>query len=282
MRQLGRIGWAALIAATACTGQPRETGVQAPKKPIQIELLARAAEKEVGAMLEVLNSDRATRAAMGAVNGALVRSGLARGLPNQPATDDAETCFRNAAANRGLQITSVKSRIPELAPSKPRQLQPGQRWDIKREELIGTISVEVVVEGPLPSVAALIDEVGQCNRIVAVRSATVVGNAVTLKADAWFERSLETPELDLRWRSLDERLMAAGWKPNDPAVAKDPELGHLKAAVDFGREQLPRVRNLMKTTVELPRWILRARELIVLKQEVLQIQGAKLLGLKAG
>jgi hypothetical protein len=140
----------------------------------------------------------------------------------------------------------------------------------------------VVVSGPLPSIASLIDEVSECRRLVAVRSAKVVGSTVTLTADAWFEQSLATPELDLRWRSLDERLQAAGWNPDDPALQKDPEYARLKAAVDVGRTELPRARTLMKTSTELPRWIARARELITLKQEVLQIRGAKLLGIGEG
>ncbi len=272
----------ALMLLTACAARPDAPVATAPQKPIPIEDLAQSAEKELGAMLEVLDSERATRTALGAVNTSLVKSGLARGLPNQPASDDAEACFRNGAASRGLQITSAKSTVPEIGLPKESKLKPGERWHVTRDELLGKITLEVVVNGPLPAIASLIDEMADCPRIVAVRSATVAGSSVTLRADAWFERNLLAPELDLRWRSLDERLTAAGWKPNDPALAANPVLGRLKSAVDFGRQQLPRARSLLKTSVELPRWITRARELVVLKQEVLQIRGAKLLGLKAG
>jgi hypothetical protein len=279
MRQLCLMGW---MVATAACSQIGGVPASAPPKPIPIAELAVAAQRELGAMMEILESDRATRLAMSAVNGALVKSGLGRGLPSLPAPEDAEACFRNAAASRGLQITSTKSQAPEPAPAAEATLQPGKRWQVKRNDLLGAVAVEVVVNGPLPSVAALIDEIAQCNRLVAVRSAKVEGSTVTLKAEAWFEHNLATPELQLRWRSLDERLEAAGWRPNDPALLKDPAYAQLKSAVDAGREQLPRARALLKTSVDLPRWITRARELVVIKQEILQIRGAKLLGLKEG
>ena len=269
------------LLATGCT-QLSAGPNDAAQKPIPVADLARAAEKELGAMLEVLNSDRATRKALGTVNTSLVKSGLARGLPNLPTPEDAEACFRDAAASRGLQVTTVKSTVPELTPPAELHLKPGERWRLTGQDLMGMISMAVVIDGPLPSIATLIDEVGRCKRLVAVRTAKVVGSSVTITADAWFERNVATPELDLRWRSLDERLTAAGWKLNDPTLAQDAEYGRLKAAVDLGREQLPRVRSLMKTSVELPRWITRARELLTLKQEVMQIQGAKLLGLNQG
>ncbi len=277
MRLVTKLTALAALLTTACA--PRENS-DAAEQPIPIAELARAAEKEVGAMLEVLNSERATRTAMGAVNATLVKSGLARGLPGLPTPDDAEACFRESAAKRALQISSVKSVVPEAIAPVDHRLKPGERWQVNAKDLLAKIQLEVVVSGPLPSIAALVDDISVCRRLIAVRSAAVAGSSVTLKADAWFEHSLATPDLDLRWRSLDERLTAAGWKPSDPAIAKDPEYGRLKSAVDFGREQLPRARTLLKTSVELPRWIARARELITLKQEVLQIHGAKLLGLE--
>ena len=280
MQRKYRLLWLA-ATALAC-GKPAAEDAGGPPKPIPVAELARAAERELGALLEILQSEAVTRAAMGAVNSTLVKSGLARGLPNLPAPEDAEACFRTAAASRGLQISSAKSQVPALVTPTQSTLKPGERWQVKREELLGKVTLEIVVNGPLPSVAALVDEVSQCYRIVAVRTAKVAGGSVTLTADAWFERNLATPELDLRWRSLDERLTAAGWKADDPALAKDPAFAQLKSAVDAGREQLPRARALLKTTVELPRWITRTRELVLLKQEVLQIHGAKLLGLSEG
>ena len=281
MRQMQWPAAAVLVWTTACAGQPAGEPT-ARKEPIPLAELARAAEKELGAMLEVRETDRATREAMGAVNGALVKSGLARGLPNLPTPEDAEACFRNAAANHGLAVTSIRTQVPKLTDTAQGKLKPGDRWQVKRDDLLGQIHMEVEISGPLPTIAAVIDEQAQCNRLIAVRGATVKGSTVTLQADAWFERNLAQPELDLRWRPLDERLIAAGWKPTDPALAQDPAFGQLQAAVNAGREQLPRVRGLLKTSVELPRWITRARELIVLKQEVLQIRGAKLLGLNQG
>ena len=279
MRQMWLMGW---MVATAACGQISQRPESAPQKPIPVAELAAAAQRELGAMMEILESDRATRMAMSAVNGALVKSGLGRGLPTLPAPEDAEGCFRNGAASRGLQITSTKSQVPQDTPAVATTLQPGQRWQLKRSDLLGDVVIEVVVNGPLPSIAALIDEIAQCNRLVAVRSAKIDGNTVTLTAATWFEHNLATPELQLRWRSLDERLQAAGWKPNDPALLKDPAYAQLKSAVDAGREQMPRVRALLKTSGDLPRWITRARELVVIKQDVMQIRGAKLLGLKEG
>ena len=279
MQRLGQTMWAMLTLATACT---KPTGQAVAEKPIPLEVLAHGAEQEFGAMLEVLDSERPTRVALGAVNATLVTSGLARGLPSLPAPEDAEACFRDAAASRGLEISSIQSQVPELVPPADSKLKPGQRWQVKRDDLLGRISVNVVVNGPLPAIASMIDEIALCKRLVAVRTAKVQGSTVRLAADAWFERNLAAPELDVRWRSLDERLTAAGWKPDDPALAKDPAYARLKAAVDAGRGQLPRARNLMKTGVELPRWITRARELITLKQEIMQIRGGKLLGLSPG
>ncbi len=274
--------WVMLALATACTKPTGQAGADGAEKPIPLEVLAHGAEQEFGAMLEVLDSERPTRVALGAVNATLVTSGLARGLPSLPAPEDAEACFRDAAASRGLEISSIQSQVPELVPPVDSKLKPGQRWQVKRDDLLGRISVNVVVNGPLPAIASMIDEIATCKRLVAVRTAKVQGSTVRLAADAWFERNLAAPELDVRWRSLDERLTAAGWKPDDPALAKDPAYARLKAAVDAGRGQLPRARNLMKTGVELPRWITRARELITLKQEIMQIHGAKLLGLSPG
>ncbi len=147
------------------------------------------------------------------------------------------------------------------------------------DELVQVVPLEVVVNGPMPVIASLIDEVGQCERLVAVRSAKIVGDTVTLKADGWFERNVTPPQLDLRWRSLDERLAAAGWHPNDPALTKDPAFGQLKAAVDAGRELLPHARELLKSNADLPILMTRTRKLIALKQEIAKLRGLKLLGM---
>ena len=61
----------AMTCVTACTPQADKAPNPADG-PIPIAQLARAAEREVGAIMEIQDTDRATRIAMGAVNVSLV------------------------------------------------------------------------------------------------------------------------------------------------------------------------------------------------------------------
>lgn len=278
LRLLWMSSWWLLLAACAGEGTGTPTAV-VKGPPVPLLRLAEAAETELGAMGEILGTERETRASVGAVNAALVKSGLGRGLPVQPAPEDAEACFRSSALARGLHIARIDSKVPALTAPLQSTLHAGERWQLRPTDLLGQVDLEVIVNGPLPSIAALIDDVGQCTRVVAVRHVKVNANEAALTAVAWFEHNLPAPELEIRWRSLDERLLAAGWKPADPALAKDPLLPRLKAAVDAGREQLPKVRNILAITAEIPRWMLRTKQLLILRDEVMRIQGKLLLGL---
>ena len=268
-----------LLGLTACQTTAPVQSQGAKRTPVPVAEIAYATERELGAIGEILGSEPETRQTLGAVNGVVVKSGLGRGLPTVAAVADAEACFRTAAGARGLQISRLESQAPEEKPQEPGKLKPGETWQVKPQDMIGQVRMEVVVNGPVPTIAGLIDDVSHCGRLVLVQSAKTVGSEVTLTAQAWYERPLPAPELELRWKSLDERLMDGGWQPTDPALAKDPAMARLKSAVDAGREQMPKTRSILKTTVELPRYIVRARELVQIREQILRVNGKRLLGL---
>lgn len=254
----------------------------AAAQPIPLEQLAVAAERELGALMEINETNSETRKSLGVVNGALIKSGLARGLPTQPAVDDAESCFRNAAASHGLQVASIQTKAdPQVTPVE-RTIQPGEHWNVKEEDLLGKIHMRVVIQGPLPQIAQVIDEQTACTRIILVRSAKAQGSEVTIEADAWYEQALGAPKLDLRWRTLDERLVAAGWRPDDPALKQDPAYERLRSALEVSRPLIPRVRDVLYTTVEMPRMLARVHAMARLKQQSMLVRGVELLGVGTG
>lgn len=259
----------------AAVGPP--STVQAP---LPIADLAFAAERDLGAIGEIMSTEAMTRQTLSMVNGFLIRSGLARGLPTNTAEGDAEACFHNAAAGLGLQIAHIAVKLPNTPLPPPKRLRPGEHWQPQAAELLGTLEMSVQVNGPLPLVARMVDLVGKCPRLVLIEQAKVEGSRVYMQALAWYERPIPAPELELKWRSADDRLAAAGWKLNDPALAKDPAMPRLRSAVDAGREQLPAVRALLKTTLELPRYMARARELVQIRAQVSRVVGRRILGLE--
>lgn len=275
-----RILASALVSIlAACTAGEDEAALRPAQTPIPLAELAGVAEREVGVLLEIEGDKRSAKVARTALESALIQSGLANGTTALPSPDDAFTCLRSAAANRGLQITSTRSVAPPVVQAKVAKLKPGDRWQPRFEDLVGKMQLELAVSGPRPGIAGLIDDVAQCERLIIVRTAKIADETVTLTAEAWFQRSFAAPELELRWKSLGERLIAAGWKPNDPALMRDPAFARLKAAVDAGRELLPTARETLNAGAELSGRIVQARGLIALKMEVMQVRGAKLVGL---
>ena len=265
-----------LSSILACQSAPPP-----PPAPTRVPIadLAFTAERDLGALGEILETEAYTRQTLTGVNGFWMRSGLAGGLPSAPSVSDATACFHANAAGLGLQIAHIDVTPPVDQPLAPGHLAPGERWNPDAQLLLGAIPMVVDVNGPVPLIARLIDLVGRCPRLVLVQDAKVQGSQVRLKAIAWYERAVPAPEIDLKWRSVDDRLIAAGWKLDDPALATDPALPRLKSAVTAGREQMPAVRALLKTTVELPRYMVRARELLQIRDQVQRVDGRRLLGL---
>ena len=103
------------------------------------------------------------------------------------------------------------------------------------------------------------DEFGhaQVDRLVIITEREVFSNGAVLKAEAYFERQLPAPEVQLAWPSLAERLRAAGYRDGDPALQNAPEFKELKKQVELGQVRLPDVRRLVQISADFPRWQLR-------------------------
>ncbi|MBI5608886.1 MAG: hypothetical protein HY902_08385 [Deltaproteobacteria bacterium] len=247
-------GWlcAAILAGCQVTPPP-------PPGPVPLAQVLAAVERENKAFEDLHATGPASAQALGALNGKLQSIGYFRRVPAQPTTELLQSALRRLAAQKGLAIKSIDVQMPAERPVPPSQkLAPGQRWEPQLDDLRGVLQLRVDLVGAPKDIAAYIDSLPeQVDRLVVVTEREAFSNGAILKLEAYFERQLPAPEVQLAWPTLAERLRAAGYADGDPAVLAAPEYAKLKAQVELGQKRLPDVRRLVQISADFPRWLLR-------------------------
>lgn len=229
--------------------------------PLPLAQLLQAVERENQRMEDIYGTRAGAGKLLGELNGVLNSHGFMRRVPGDTALDGLESQLRQLATTKGLTLTSVQTRVLPVPPGQPgAHLQAGGRWAPTLDDLRGVVALTLDLQGARDDVAAYIDALpGNVERLVVVHAAGPVAGGIRLEAEAYYERPLPPPQLDIRWPSLDERLLAAGWQPDDPKLRTDPAYEPLRAQVDLGRRRLPDVRKSLQITSDFPRHLLRAK-----------------------
>lgn len=229
--------------------------------PVPLQTLLDTARTENKRMEDIHNTAYGTGMLLGELNGKLQSHAYFRRIPNDRALDALEAQLKQVALDKGLTVSRLEKHLDTSPPTPaPVTLKPGQRWQPALDQLRGVIQLSVDVQGTAKDIAAFIDALPQAvERLVVVTGASQVPGGARILAEAYYERELPPPQVDLRWPTLEERLDAAGWKANDAKLLADPVYAELKKEVDLGRQRLPDVRRTLQISADFPRWLLRAR-----------------------
>lgn len=285
------------VDAPATNGTPKveavgtKAGAKSAKSPkkgtkrkIPIAKLIANIKRELDPMGEIWKEDYDTGKLLGRLNGSFQERGYFSRIPSGPAVSGVESNIRALASTHALLVEGFNAEVPEFdAAPKRTILQPGERWEPKEEELFATIRLEIDLQGSVSAAAKMIDDFpNKLERLVVVTGDRARPGGVTLYAECWFERPLPMPKIDLPWPELEDRLLAAGWDPEDEEVLAMPEVQQLKELVITGRQRLVDVRNTLAVASDFPRWFLRNKFLDKKSLAAQSIKGHELLGTVAG
>lgn len=248
------------LSLVGCPSPPAQEPTGATQaKPLAIAELLKQATLENERMVDLHGTAVGTGGLLGEMNGKMQSHGYFRRVPMDPALDAMDSQIHQAAAANQLQILQYQARVAPISPLPPVvHLQPGQRWLPTLDQLRGMIELRMEIQGRRQDLVAFIDTLpNQVERLIVPGSATWQGGTLTMQAQAYYERSLQAPQVDIRWPGLEERLKDAGWNPQDPQVIADPLLAQLKDQLELGRKRLPDIRRTLTTSADFPRWLLR-------------------------
>lgn len=247
--------------------------------PLPLAQLLQAVERENQRMEDIHGTQSGAGQLLGQLNGKLNAHGFMRRVPGDIALDGLESQLRQLATTKGLTVNALQTRVLPLPPSHlATHLQAGERWSPDLDDLRGVVGLTLDLQGARDDVAAYIDALPRnVERLVVVHAAGPVEGGIRLEAEAYYERVLPPPQLDIRWPSLDERLLVAGWQPDDPKLRTDPAYEPLRAQVDLGRRRLPDVRKSLQITSDFPRHLLRTKFFDERAAVVSSTRGAELL-----
>ncbi len=285
VRSLLSLAFVAALAA-GCTAPP-PPAPPPPLPPLQVEALIAAARKDQAAFEAIYASRESAAKELSALNGKLQSTGYFRRVPSRPAIESLDVQLRQLATARLLVVKALQVDLAdEPTPPAAARVKPGERWQPTLDELRLVIPMRLDVVGAPRDVARYLDDLPtNIDRLLVVqrteRLPVVPGEspAVRLHLEAYCERALPQPELELVWLGLDERLSAAGLDPKTPSVRDHPQLPVLVAQVDLGHKRLPDVRRVLAIAADFPRWQLRWQFLTERGAAVRAQNGAKLMGL---
>jgi hypothetical protein len=235
---------------------------------------------EVTALRAVIGEGAANGRVLGEANGKLQRVAYFRRVPSHPAREALQAELRRSAERAGLRVErlAIDDDPRGTAEQEAPLLRPGERWRVDRGRLIGRLPLQIVLRGAPAAIAAWIDALPTAiERLVLLRQASRVGEAVALQGEAFFERALPAPKVGLDWPPLAEWLRAAGHAPEGASVRAAPGFAALEQAVRIGRELTPDARLVLLSAADLPRWPARAAALAELSAAVAAVKGPALL-----
>ncbi|MBM4345209.1 MAG: hypothetical protein FJ100_17705 [Deltaproteobacteria bacterium] len=284
MRKLLEI--ASIVCLAACT-PVAPPAPPPPAPPLTVEALIAAARKDQAAFEAIYASREGAARELAALNGKLQSTGYFRRVPARPAVESLNSQLRQLATIRLLVVKEAHVDLAEEpTPPSAAVIKPGERWQPRLDDLRLVIPLRLDVQGSARDVARYLDDLPtQVDRLLVVqrveRRPTPAGESpiVRLHLEAYCERALPQPELDLHWPGVDERIVAAGLDPSSPAVRDHPQLPVLVAQVELGQKRLPDVRRVLSITADFPRWQLRWQFAADRGAAIRAQNGAKLMGI---
>jgi len=267
--------WAAMLGGCHVAPPP-------PPGPVPLGQVLAAVEAENKAFEDLYATGPASAQVLGALNGKLQSVGYFRRVPTQPTTELLQSALRRLAAQKGLAVKAIDVQLPAERPVPPSQkLAPGERWQPQLDDLRGVLQLRLDLVGAPKDIAAYVDSLPeQVDRLVVVTEREAFSNGAILKLEAYFERQMPAPEVQLNWPTLAERLRAAGYAEGDPALQAAPEYAKLKAQVELGQKRLPDVRRLVQISADFPRWLLRWQFFEERGRAETAVHGSQVMGLK--
>ncbi len=267
---------------TAAAAQAAPAGKSAGKK-VPLGKLIATAQAELATMQKIWDHDYSTGRALGGLNGQFQRSAFFSRIPSIPAMEALRAEIQRLASMHNLIVEKVGADVPDTRPPVPTVLKPGERWEPTDDELFATIRLEIDLQGPVEAAARFIDTVPtHLERLVVVTGDRARSGGVRLLAECWFERGAPMPKLDLPWLEVEQRLRAAGYDPDNPQLADNPQIARLSTIVDTGRRRMNDIKNTLAVASDFPRWFARARFFEAKQVAAGAVKGAELLGSIAG
>ncbi len=248
-----------VATASARPDASAELSTRATASPAKLPIAAVrvAVEAEVRAMQAIVAGTAAIGPLLGGTNRALQERGYFRRVPANAALEALQATLQQGAVAAGLQVRALQA-TPDpraSAPLVPR-VAADQAWEVRAEDLLGTIAVQLDVVGDDATLTSFLELLPlRLERLVCAQRLTRrPGGVVRIDAIAWHERPAEVVQVDVEWHSADDWLRSAGHDPRDPRLGADPEVVALRAAVRLGRELLPDVRAVLISGHDLKRW----------------------------
>lgn len=275
------MAWLLALTLLGCQHDTSVTAKGSGTARVPVSTLLATVEAEQKAMEAIFMSGPIASRELGALNGKLQSRGYFRRVPSQPAIDALQSELRMLATAKALTVQALTiDTPPDLAAVQPFKLQLGERWQPKLEALRGVLQLRLDLQGSPRDLAAFIDALPtDCERLIVVTRREELPGGATLHAEAYYERPLPQPEVQLHWPSLDERLRAAGWSPDDRAVTGDPQYAALRTQVESGPQRLAEVRRILQISSDFPRWLLRWQFFEERGKAAMAVRGAALIGL---
>jgi len=266
----------------ACQTQAPPPVVVAKSAPIVRQSIARLladATKENAELQKIHDTNRASGNALGDLNGKLQSRGYFRRIPTNSAIDSLESSLRAVAAQKILTVVKFSAtEVPDAVVAQKNSLKPGQRWVPTIAQYRGIVALRLELGGPIKDIKAFVDLLPlYAERLIVLQKAEKTPNGAVLTGEAYYEREMQPPDVDIRWPTLEERLKAGGWQPNDPKLPSDPDYAALVKQVEMGRTRMPETRHTLKISADFPRWLLRQKFFDERGKAELAVRGEQLL-----
>ncbi|MCO4763531.1 MAG: hypothetical protein KC502_18585 [Myxococcales bacterium] len=276
-----RIAIGLSLILSCCAAQP--PAPPPPPKPIPVAKLLEGVQTELAKMQKLYDLRARSGRLLATLNGKLQSRGFSRRVPSQPAEPALASDLRSHATALGLRVTDWKVHVRKMpaVPAKGPNLGPAELWATGAKDLRGVVDARISLVGPRPAIVGFIDRIpNHVERAVLVTGQSPLPNGITLHMQAFYERVQPRPQMVLKWPTLEDRLEAAGWKLNDPALPKDPSYRKLHEAVKQGRARIPDLRGVMNVAADFPRWFARAELLDELTGKILEVHASEVLKTK--
>ncbi len=271
-----------LVFLTACPSERTAPPLAAKPAPIVRQPIARLladATKENAELQKIHDTNRAAGNALGQLNGKLQSRGYFRRIPTNSAIDSLESSLRAVAAQKILTVVKFSAtELPDSVAAQKNLLKPGQQWVPTIAQFRGIVTIRLELGGPIKDIKEFVDLLPiHAERLIVLQKAEKTPNGAVLFGEAYYEREMQPPEVDIRWPSLEDRLKAGGWQASDPKLAADPDYAALVKQVDMGRTRMPETRHTLKISADFPRWLLRQKFFDERGKAELAVHGAQLL-----
>ncbi len=277
-----RITLSLLVTSLFWLGCQSEPAPKTPElnKPIALDVLLKSMQVELNQMQKIYNLRSQSGRLLATMNAKLQSRGFSRRIPSGPAVQALESDLRNHARHLGLNSLGWKVNVPSL-PTLPKsgvEVAPTERWKLKASDVRGVVNAELIVEGERSKLVAFIDDLPKrVERAVLVTGHRKQGNATVLLLRSFYERHHPAPTLNLKWPSLEQRLIAAGYKGQSAALQKSPHWADLVERDRQGRARIPSLRTMMLVAHDFPRWFAKAELFDQISKAIMAVKGTRLL-----